>query len=431
MLNPKPTAENIAEPKASDTGALRRVLLADESRLQRRILSASLKRDGYEVSEAGSAEEALQMCREDMPDLVLSDWILPDMDGMEFCKAFRELPSEHYCYFVVLTAKSEKDGVVKSLEQGVDDFLLKPVDAHELRARISAAERILRMQRELTEKHRMITDTLSELQRVHELVDKDLQAANRFQESLVRDRVLPFPGGCVSMLLQSSGHVGGDLVGHYKISEGRMGLFAIDVSGHGISSALMTARLAGYLSATSRDQNIALIANENGGYDALPPHQVIEQLNSLFLDEIETEHYFTMILAEVDLKRGHVRLAQAGHPHPLVQRADGAIEKVGEGGLPVGLVPGAEYSEFEVSLEHGDRLLILSDGPIECPNDDGEMLDDAGIEALVASLADERREEFLESFLWRLQEYAGENSVPDDVSGILLEFDGAKSALAR
>lgn len=413
------------------TGVIRRVLLVDESRLQRRILSASLKRDGFEVEEADSASEALATCQANMPDLILSDWILPDMEAEAFCAAFRELPSEHYGFFVVLTAKSERDRVVKALEHGVDDFLLKPVDAHELRARMSAAERISRMQRELTQKHRVIAETLSELQTVHELVDRDLQAAKRFQESLVRERVIPFSNGRVSLLLQSSGHVGGDLVGHYRIDATRIGLFAIDVSGHGISSALMTARLAGYLSATSRDQNIALIPSPNGGYDALPPHQVIEQLNSLFLDEIETEHYFTMVLAEVDLTSGRVRMAQAGHPHPLVQRADHSIEQHGAGGLPVGLVPGAEYNEIELTLSAGDRLLILSDGPIECPNETGQMLDDAGLAAMITELADERGEDFLESFLWRLQEFAGENPIPDDVSGVLLEFDPPINSAAR
>lgn len=412
-----------SETHAVQTDAIRRVLLVDESRLQRRILSASLKRDGFEVDEADSATEALEVCKRQMPDLVLSDWGLADMQALEFCTAFRALPSDHYSFFVVLTVKSERDSVVKALEHGVDDFLLKPVDANELRARMTAAERISRMQRELSEKHRLITETLSELQAVHELVDKDLQAAKRFQESLVRERVVPFSKGRVSLMLQSSGHVGGDLVGHYRIDESRMGLFSIDVSGHGISSALMTARLAGYLSATSREQNIALIPSASGGYDALPPHQVIEQLNSLFLDEIETEHYFTMVLAEVDLDSGKVRLAQAGHPYPLVQRADRAVEKHGQGGLHVGLIPGAEYREFELTLGAGDRLLILSDGPIECPDESGQMLDDAGLEAMISDLAEERGEEFLQSFLWRLQEFAGEMPIPDDVSGVLLEFD--------
>ncbi|CUI42190.1 PP2C family protein-serine/threonine phosphatase [Cognatishimia activa] len=418
------SAQPIVVDSVPASRALQRVLLVDESRLQRRILSASLNRDGFEVLEAGSAQEALDICQRDMPDLVLSDWVLSDMEGPEFCRNFRDLPSPHYCYFVFLTAKSEKDSVVKALEQGADDFLLKPVDAHELRARMSAAARILKMQRE-------ITDTLSELQTVHELVNKDLLAAKRFQESLVKERVVEFPKGRVSMLLESSGHVGGDLVGHYRIDRDRIGLFAIDVSGHGISSALMTARLAGYLSATSREQNIALIPANGEGYDALPPHQVVEQLNSLFLDEIETEHYFTMVLAEVDLESGKVRLAQAGHPHPLVQRSCGAIEKHGAGGLPVGLVPGADYAEFELTLGPGDRLIVLSDGPIECPDAEGNMLDDDGLNLLLTELAQDQGEDFLEGFLWRLQEFAGGRPIPDDVSGILLEFHDLRNAPSR
>jgi len=425
------TADQVMDQKASELGVLRRVLLVDASRLQRRILSASLKREGFEVLEAESAEEALLTCQNNMPDLVLSDWILPDMGGSEFCNRFRDLPSDHYCYFVVLTAKSEKDDVVKALKHGADDFLLKPVDAHELHARLSAAERILRMQREISEKHRIINDTLSELRRVHDLVDKDLQAAKRFQESLVRDRIVEFPNGQLSLMMESSGHVGGDLVGHYKIDGSRFGLFAIDVSGHGISSALMTARLAGYLSSTSRDQNIALIPTVDGGYDALPPHQVIQQLNSLFLDEIETEHYFTMILAEVDLRSGKVRMSQAGHPHPLVQRAGGKVETLGEGGLPVGLIPDADYSEFEVALSPGDRLLILSDGCVECPDQAGNMLDDAGLETIIKDLEHERGGDFLQGLLWRLQEFAGEQAIPDDVSGILFEFQSFKAAQDR
>lgn len=415
------TALNSETPKPF-TGAIKHVLLVDQSRLQRRILSAALQRDGYRVSEAGSADEALEQCRANMPDLILSDWILPDLDGLALCEAVRAIRSNHYCYFVVLTARSERDAVVGALEHGVDDFLLKPVDAHELRARMSAASRIMYMQRELTDSHRDITVALSKLQAVHDAMDKDLRAAKQFQESLVRDRLIRFPRGQVSFLLHPSGHVGGDLVGHYRISATRIGLYAIDVSGHGISSALMTARLAGYLSATSRDQNIALIPSPGGGFDALPPQQVIEQLNSLFLDEIETEQYFTMILAEVDLDSGVVRLSQAGHPHPLVQRADGRIEQHGEGGLPVGLIPGAEYGEFELTLNAGDRLLMLSDGPIECPDDTGALLDDDGLTTLISELVDETGEDFLEGFVWRLQAYAGSGTIPDDVSGVLLEF---------
>ncbi|MEX0370910.1 MAG: PP2C family protein-serine/threonine phosphatase, partial [Tateyamaria sp.] len=315
-----------------------RVLIVDDSRLQRRILSSSVKRWGFDVQEAASAEEAIELCKDVYPDLVLSDWMMPGMNGLEFCDAFRALSGDRYGYFILLTSKSEKNEVAMGLEAGADDFVTKPVDANELRARMAAGERILHMQRELTEKNRLITDTLDELQRLYDSLDSDLLEAKKLQESLVRERFKSFDTGDLSLMLRSSGHVGGDLVGFFPAQQGHLGLFSIDVSGHGISSALMTARLAGYLSAAAPDQNVALHRETDGSYSFLPPEEVIETLNDLVLDEMETEHYFTLLLADVDLQSGHVRMAQAGHPHAAVQRRDGRIEQDGPGGFPVGLM---------------------------------------------------------------------------------------------
>ncbi len=401
---------------------IKRVLLVDDSRVQRRILSLSLKRDGYEVIEAASGQEALDICKIDPPDLILSDWMMPGMSGLEFCQAFRALENEAYGYFILLTSKSEKTEVAQGFDAGADDFLTKPVNGYELRARISAAERILRMQRELKDKNRMISETLDELQRVYDSLDNDLLAAKKLQQSLVPERFATFARGAVSLLLQSSGHVGGDLVGNYRISETRIGLYAIDVSGHGISSALITARLAGYLSATSPEHNVAMEVLPDGTRTHIPPSQVVAHLNEIILDEMETEHYFTMLLADVDLATGHVILAQAGHPHPLVQRADGTIEQDGPGGLPVGLIPGAEYSQFELNLAPGDRLFLLSDGVTECPDTGTGMLGEEGLEKMIADLHGHELESTLQSMVWKLDEYSGGKGFPDDVSGILFEY---------
>ncbi|SHJ85624.1 sigma-B regulation protein RsbU (phosphoserine phosphatase) [Shimia gijangensis] len=406
---------------------MRRVLLVDDSRLQRRILSASLARDGYEVLEAETGDQALKICRESPPDLVLSDLIMPGMDGLEFCQAFRALPGDQYGYFILLTSKSEKEEMVRGLEGGADDFVSKPVNAHELRARISAGERILRMQRELTDKNRMISDTLDELQRVYDSLDRDLIEAKKLQQSLVRERYLDFGTGAVSLELLSSGHVGGDLVGQYRVNDHCVGLFSIDVSGHGISSALMTARLAGYLSSSSVDQNVALQKAADGSQTYLPPHEVIARLNHIIMDELETELYFTMFLAVIDLRSGSVEMAQAGHPHPVVLRSDGTIEQDGPGGLPVGLISGAEFTPFETTLGPGDRLLILSDGVTECPNETGEMLGEDGLADMVSSLARQSVDTLLEELIWRLGEFAGGSGFPDDVSGVLFEFRGPET----
>jgi sigma-B regulation protein RsbU (phosphoserine phosphatase) len=404
--------------------AVHRVLIVDDSRLQRRILSSSVKRWGFTVFEAASGEEALEMCKTIAPDLVLSDWMMPGMNGLEFCAAFREMTVDRYGYFILLTSKSEKNEVAMGLEAGADDFLTKPVDGLELRARIVAGERILRMQRELTEKNRLITDTLDELQRLYDSLDNDLLEAKKLQQSLIPERQKSFETADVALMLRSSGHVGGDLVGFFPAGDGHLGLYALDVSGHGISSALMTARLAGYLSASAPDQNVALARDADGSYRFLPPERVIEMLNDLVLDEMETEHYFTLLLADVDLITGHVRMAQAGHPHPVVQRADGRIEQGGPGGFPVGLMSGIEFTQFETQLEPGDRLLLLSDGVTECPAQDGKMLEEHGLEEMLTDLADVHGPPFFEALMWRLVEFAEGQVFPDDVSGILFEYRG-------
>ena len=124
----------------------KRVLIVDDSKAQRRILAVQLARWGYDVVEADSGEAALGLCQRQTFDIVLSDWMMPGMTGLEFCKAFRALPREGYGYFILLTSKSEKTEIADGLENGADDFLAKPVNSDELRARLRAGERIVGMQ---------------------------------------------------------------------------------------------------------------------------------------------------------------------------------------------------------------------------------------------------------------------------------------------
>lgn len=418
------TAKSICDNTVGG-GAIQRVLVVDDSRLQRHILATSLKRWGFDVLESASAAEALALCASGLPDLVLSDWVMPGLSGLEFCRRFREISQDQYGYFILLTSKSDKTEVALGLDAGADDFLSKPVNAAELRARISAGARILRMERELTEKNRVIKSTLDELQALYDSLDTDLIAAKKLQQSLVRDRHRDFGTAEVSLMLQSAGHVGGDLVGMFQTGEMRLGLYGIDVSGHGISSALMTARLAGYLSASVPEQNLALRKTRDGRFVARAPAQAVAMLNRLIMSEMETEHYFTFLLADVDLRSGRVTLAQAGHPHPAIQRADGRVEFVGSGGLPVGLIDSAEFQQFEVQMAPGDRLLIHSDGVTECAGRSGRLLDDSGLSGIMRDLRQTRGPSFLDSLLWKLSNFVGDRDFDDDISAVLLEFKPA------
>jgi sigma-B regulation protein RsbU (phosphoserine phosphatase) len=405
-------------------GAIRHVLVVDDSKLQRKLLTVALKKWGFDVSEAESGEEALKLATVQRPDLVLSDWMMPGMSGLEFCRRFRELEGDEYSYFILLTSKSDKAEVARGLDSGADDFLSKPVNNNELRARISAGDRLIEMQRKMAQSNRILSDTLGELQQLYDSIDSDLKEAKKLQQSLVKERFRAFGVGDLSLLLRSSGHVGGDLVGFFEAGAAHVGLYALDVSGHGISSALMTARLAGYLSSAAPDQNVALCKNSEGKFVPRPPEEVVADLNNLVLDEMETEHYFTLMLAFVELETGQMLLLQAGHPHPAIQRADGRIEMIGTGGFPVGLLSDVTFEQFGLRLRPGDRILILSDGVTECPGPDGTMLDEDGLSGLMHDLATTRGSAFLEALIWRLTEFSGSEDFPDDISAILFEYHG-------
>ncbi|WP_411352952.1 PP2C family protein-serine/threonine phosphatase [Leisingera aquaemixtae] len=407
-------------------GSIRRVLVVDDSRLQRRILVASLKKWGFEVVEAESGEAAMEICQAETPDLILSDWMMPGMNGLEFCRAFRARSSGDYAYFILLTSKSEKNEVAEGLDAGADDFLTKPVSSDELRARISAGERILRMQRELSEKNRIVSETLGELQRVYDAIDKDLIQARKIQESLVPELSKTFGSSTVSLLLKPCGHIGGDLVGMFSPGVNRIGFYSIDVSGHGITSAMMTARLGGYLSSNYFDQNVGMEKRFNRFYALRQPEEVASLLNARLIADTGIEEYFTMAYCIADLRSGVVKMVQAGHPHPLLLRKSGKMEFIGKGGVPVGLVPDIGYSQEEFTMERGDRLLLFSDGFTEARLEDGSMLEPEGLLELVEKCGSgQSGKEFLDDLYWHLtQAMSKEHGLEDDVSATLFEYQG-------
>ncbi len=408
---------------AREPGSIQRVLVVDDSRLQRRILVSSLERWGFEVDQAEDAEQALESCTNRLPDLILSDWMMPGMNGLELCRELRAMATQQYVYFILLTSKSEKDDIAEGLDAGADDFLTKPVNPHELRARIKAGDRILEMQRELSEKNRVISATLGKLQEVYDGIDRDLMQAQKIQQSLVPEFTKQFGASRVSLLLKPCGHIGGDLVGMFSPGLGTLGFYSIDVSGHGITSAMMTARLGGYLSSRHLDQNLAMkqVAYH---YVLFPPEKVASLLNARLTADTGIEEYFTMVYAVVNLYSGELQMVQAGHPHPLILRRDGRAEFIGEGGLPVGLVAHAPYQQFQAKLELGDRLLLYSDGFTECRLENGEMLEPEGLLELIEKCAPgQGGQEFLDDLFWNLtQVMSSEYGMEDDVSAALFEY---------
>ncbi|WP_138422217.1 PP2C family protein-serine/threonine phosphatase [Maritimibacter alexandrii] len=407
-----------------DDSVIRQVLVVDDSRAQRRVLVATLTRLGFDVIEAESGEEALLILGSTHIDLVLSDWMMPGMTGLELCRQFRKMPRDQYGYFILLTSKNEKGAVARGLDIGADDFLTKPISPDELRARISAGDRILRMERELNEKNRLVIATLDEISTLYDALDRDLVEARKMQMSLVKDKLRDFGQSQVSLLLKPSGHVGGDLVGCFDGGNGTVAIYAIDVSGHGIASALLTARIAGYLTDGTPARNVAFEAVPGQGFRMRPPDQVAQTLNELMVSELKSDLYFTMTLAYVDQGTGDVQIAQCGHPNPAVIASDGAVRFHGTGGLPIGLVTDATYETHRFKIAPGERLVLYSDGFTECRDAADEELEEGGLAQLLTKNAGLRGGEFFEALTWDLDRFADGQAMPDDISSVVLDYRG-------
>ena len=400
-----------------------RILVVDDSAAQRALTIAHLRRWKFDVEEAADGVQALYLLRTEAFDMVISDWMMPEMDGLTLCDRFRDLPNENYTYFVLVTSKSEKADIAEGLEAGADDFLTKPFHVDELRARLNAGLRIVEMDQEIKAKSREVSDAYTELKSVHAELNRDLLEAEKLQRSLLPERDVEFDGGRICFFLNSCGHVGGDLVGTYPIDETRIAAYSIDVSGHGVSSALLTARLAAQLNSTDRTQHLGFERDENGELVARRPSDIARFLNERMLGELSTEHYFTMALAEFDIKTGEGCFVQAGHPGPVTFSEKCDAQLLGDGGLPIGLVDGVGFKDYEFKLDLGQSLILYSDGFVEAENFAGEFFDDDRLLNALTGRKGPQTAETLTDLLWEVRSFANGKPLGDDVSAVLITRD--------
>jgi two-component system cell cycle response regulator len=169
-----------------------KILIADDEALSRRLLERTLDRAGYEVIAVENGKEALeQLCKPDGPRLALLDWVMPELDGPGVCRAVRTRSEQTYVYMVLLTSKGSKEETVLGLESGADDYLTKPFNAEELRARLRVGERILLLEDRLVEarenmRFRATHDQLTSLLNrgaVMDLLARELHRSHREQKS--------------------------------------------------------------------------------------------------------------------------------------------------------------------------------------------------------------------------------------------------------
>jgi sigma-B regulation protein RsbU (phosphoserine phosphatase) len=135
-----------------------KILVVDDDTMPRKSLARAMRRWGHTVLEASDGDEAWDLCCDHEPDIVLTDWLMPRVDGVELCRRIRSAMTKEFTYVILLTSQTQPEKLVEALRAGADEFLSKPVSQEELKARLGAGKRIVGLQRRLNSSLMRIRD---------------------------------------------------------------------------------------------------------------------------------------------------------------------------------------------------------------------------------------------------------------------------------
>lgn len=394
------------------------VLIAEDHPAERMRLESMLQKMGYLVNSFSNGIAALRYIESNPVDIIISDWKMPIMNGLDLCKKIRSDTHDHYPYFILLTGCDTKPDLIAGMDAGADDFITKPFNREELRVRLQAGSRIQHLKQQLELKNAHLEKVNQSLQLADELLNKDLTIAAYMQQELLPKNHQLFSNWSAASLFEPASHVSGDTFNLFKINKHYMGFYHIDVSGHGVSAAMMSFTIA------------RLIGSGSGSIDELigaqkkmtaSPADVVHQLNLRFQNNQLHTPYFTMLYGIIDIESGQGTFCQAGHPHPFIVRNNGQVEKLGQGGFPVGALEDANYQNTAFQLHEGDRFLVYSDGITECRNNNDELTGEIRLTELLENSQHQSITDIIRSIDKLVRLWRAERHQDDDISALLIE----------
>ena len=129
------------------------ILIAEDDQVTRELLKNKIEQWGYNVQTAENGQQAWNIIVRNNVDIVVSDWLMPVMDGLELCRQIRNMETSHYIYLIIVSSQDTRKDIVLGLSCGLDDFIVKPFNMEELKVRIEIGARIVGLEKELNKKY--------------------------------------------------------------------------------------------------------------------------------------------------------------------------------------------------------------------------------------------------------------------------------------
>jgi sigma-B regulation protein RsbU (phosphoserine phosphatase) len=381
------------------------VLVVDDVAENRDLLVRRLQRLGIsDIEEAVNGIAALAAIERRNFDLVLLDIMMPEMKGYQVLEHLRQNGRSRDLPIIVISALNEIEPVVRCIELGAEDFVLKPFNPILLRARVMAT----------LEKKALRDITREELRRKQ----AELNEARTLQLALCPP---PFRGALggrdlrVDVLLEPAKEVGGDIVDHFCVGGDLLVLVLGDVSDKGAGAALMMARTHALFRSLSTRPDAAQLFGA--------PERAVGLVNDALAAGNSSCMFVTLLLGTFDVASGRLTYVRAGHVPPFLRRATGVVERLREaGGPPLGLVDGMAYKSASVDLHGGDQLLVVTDGITEAADPAGVLFGDDRASDLMAQLPPQQAD-LLVQLRTQVRDFEAGRPQFDDIAAILLTIE--------
>ena len=335
-----------------------KILVVDDEPDVEPLVLQRMRRDirsrKYEFVFAHNGVEAVELLNKDEDiDMVISDINMPQMDGLTLMEQISEINPN--IRSIIVSAYGDMKNIRTAMNRGAFDFVTKPLDFGDLRVTI---ERTLRHMEEWRE-------ALSSRDKLVAL-QNELDVASGIQQSILPSVFPSRDDYQIYASMEPARNVGGDFFDVVRLEGGRVGLAIADVSDKGVPAAL-------FMMSSRTWMKGAVISSPE-------PGTVLGEVNALLHEDNDTQMFVTVLYAVYNPETGEFTYASGGHDAPLLVHPDGSSELLPlTGGIALGIVSDLAYGQNSVVLDHGDTLVLYTDGVTEAMNGEGEQF---GIERL-------------------------------------------------
>ena len=408
-----------------------RLLVVDDDENNRDMLSRRLARRGFDVAVAVDgfrALEAINASGDAAPppfDLVLLDIEMPGLSGFDVLRVVRERHTNTRLPVIIATARGDREDVVQALGLGANDYVTKPLDFAIVLARVEAqlsykraVDRIVALEGEVRRRN-------EQLQRANDRMRHSLEMAARVQRSLLPPAgPLSVNGVAMAWSFQPCDELGGDVLNAFPLAGGFVGLYVLDVSGHGVPSSLLSVTLSRLLAPVPGHPSLVEVARASGHLEPRRPLEVVEELNRRFPMGERGGQYFTIFYALLDPAHRRLRYVSAGHPPAvlIVAGDEGRTAALEADGYAVGWFDEGDFEEHSLDLAAGDRLFVYSDGVTEAMDDGASHFGGERLAALLGRLRCDDLGDCLAAVTAAINDFRGGTEPLDDVTVLALEM---------